>query len=136
VLHIRAAAPYPEKRTLFKSGQGDPCPAKLAAVAGQAIERTYNVPRDRVWDALTAKITGLGYKDVTEDRGAWTIEYRTGLSFWSWRGQRMTAVVRGGRGSSVISLTGHGDIPQLTSWGEKKRLARRVLDRGGHRVSD
>jgi hypothetical protein len=105
-------------------------------VAGQAIERTYNAPRDRVRDALKATITDLGYKDVTEDRDAWKIEYRTGLSFWSWRGQRMTALVRDGGGSSVISLTGHGDIPQLTSWGEKKRLARKVLDRVGHRVSD
>jgi hypothetical protein len=105
-------------------------------VDGQSIERTYNAPRDHVRDALRATITDLGYKDVTEDREAWTIKYRTGLSFWTWRGQQMTAVVRDEGGSSVISLTGHGANPQLTSWGEKERLARKVLDRVGHRLSD
>jgi hypothetical protein len=29
---------------------------------------------DRVWDALKATITDLGYKDVKEDHGAGTIE--------------------------------------------------------------
>jgi hypothetical protein len=104
-------------------------------MAGKAIERTYNESRDRVCDALKATITYLGYKDVKEDRGAGTIEYRTGFSLSTWRGQQMTAVVRDEAGSTVISLTGHMAFPQLISWGEKKRLAKRVLDGVEQRVS-
>jgi hypothetical protein len=105
-------------------------------VAGKAIERAYNAPRDRVWDALKATITDLGYKDVKEDRGLGTIEYRTGLSVWTWRGQQMSAVVRDEGGSSVISLTGHVASPQIADiWGEKKRLASKVLNRVERRVS-
>jgi hypothetical protein len=96
-------------------------------MSGQAIEQTYNVPRDRVWDALKATITSLGYKDVKEDREAGTIEYRTGISLATWRGQQMTAVVRDEGGSSVISLEGHNAFPALVAWGEKKRLAKKVL---------
>jgi hypothetical protein len=104
-------------------------------VAGRAIERTYNAPRDRVWNVLRAEIADLGYKDVKADRAAGTIEYRTGLSMSTWRGQQMTAVVRDEGGSSIISLTGRSALPQLFDWGEKTRLARKVLDRVGHRVS-
>jgi len=97
-------------------------------MAGKAIEQTYNAPHDRVWDALMATITELGYKNVKEDHRAGTIEYRTGFSVWNYLGQQMTAVVRDKEGLSVISLTGYGAFPQVTSWGEKRRLAWKVLD--------
>lgn len=107
----------------------------MPSVAEQAIEQTYNAPYDGVWDALRATIWDLGYKDVREDRGTGTIAYRTGLSLSTWRGQQMTAVVRPYGASTVISLTGYGAFPQLTSWGEKRRLAERVLIGVHHRLS-
>lgn len=105
------------------------------ATAEEAIERTYNAPPDRVWDALRATITDLGFKDVKEDRAVGLVEYRTGLSLSTWRGQQMTAVVRDVGGSTVVSLKGHVAFPQLISWGEKKRLAVKVLDLVEHRLS-
>lgn len=114
-----------------------PAPGRAGgtAMAEEAIERTYNAPRDRVWDALRATINDLGYKDVKENRGVGVVEYRTGLSLSTWRGQQMTAVVRDVGGSTVVSLRGHSAFPQLVSWGEKKRLAEKVLDGVEHRVS-
>jgi hypothetical protein len=47
----------------------------------------------------------------------------------------MTAVVHGEGDSTVISLTGHSASHQLVSWGEKKRLAKKVLDRVERRLS-
>jgi hypothetical protein len=108
---------------------------RLTSLAVVAIEQTYNAPRDHVWVALKATITALGYKDVKEDPEAWTIEYRTGFSGWTWRGQQMTAVVRDDGGLSVISLEGGPAVWQLFDWGERKRLAEKVLDGVRHRVS-
>ena len=109
--------------------------AYAASTAGAAIQRTYNAPPNRVWDALRATIIDLGYKDVRENRAAGTVEYRTGMSLLTWRGQQMTAVVRDVGGSTVVSLTGHVAMPQLVSWGEKKRLAENVLDGVERRLS-
>ena len=104
-------------------------------MASKAVERTYYAPPYRVWDALRATITYLGYRDVIEDRGAGTILYRTGFSIATWRGQQMTAVVYDAGGSSVVSLEGQVAFPQLFGWGERKRLAKRVLDGAGQRLS-
>ena len=104
-------------------------------MGGKAIERTYNASADRVWDALWDTIADLGYLDVKADIEGWSIEYRTGYSVWDWRGQQMTALVHGDGDSTVISLTGHSASRQLTSWGEKKRLANKVLSRVERRLS-
>jgi hypothetical protein len=98
-------------------------------MAGEPIEQTYAAGREQVWEALRATIAELKYKDVREDPGAGTIEFRTGLSWSSWRGQEMTATVReAGPGSTTLSLTGGLALKvQATSWGEKKRIAKKVL---------
>jgi hypothetical protein len=98
-------------------------------MAGEPIERTLSATGEQVWEALRQTIADLRYKDVNEDPAAQTIEFRTGLSFWSWRGQQMTATVReAGPGATQLSLTGTVALKiQLTSWGEKKRIANKVL---------
>ena len=98
-------------------------------MAGEPIERTFPATGEQVWEALRQTIADLRYKDVREDAAAGTIEFRTGLSFWSWRGQQMTATVReAGPGSAQLSITGGVALKvQLTSWGEKKRLANKVI---------
>jgi hypothetical protein len=90
-----------------------------------------------VWDALRQTIADLRYKDVRENPSAGTIEFRTGLSLWSWRGQQMTATVRdAGPGMAQLSLTGGVALKvQLTSWGEKKRIAAKVLAEVERRVT-
>ena len=99
-------------------------------MADEAIEQTFAAPRDTVWQALSETVEALRYKDIEADPDSGTIEFRTGLSLWSWRGQQMTATVRQMEpGSTVVSLTGSLALKaQVTSWGEKKRVAQKVLD--------
>lgn len=98
-------------------------------MAGESIDQTFSVGRDQVWEALRATVGDLNYKDVREDPSAGTIEFRTGLSIWSWRGQQMTAtVVDAGPNNATLALTGGLALKlQATSWGEKKRIAKKVL---------
>ena len=98
-------------------------------MAGEPIEQTFAASGQQVWEALRQTIADLGYKDVNENASAATIEFRTGLSLWSWRGQQMTAAVReAGAGATQLSLTGGIALKvQATAWGEKKRIAKKVL---------
>jgi hypothetical protein len=102
---------------------------------GRAYERTYEAPHYRVWDALMATITDLGYLDVAPNLPAERITYRTGASLSTWRGQQMTAVVRDQGGSTLVSLSGHAAGSQLVSWGETTRLANKVLNRLDQRMA-
>ncbi len=105
-------------------------------MAGEPIEQTFQVAGPQVWEALRETISDLGYKDVREDPSAGTIEFRTGLSVWSWRGQQMTASVReAGSGMAQLSLSGGLALKvQATAWGEKKRIANKVLAQVERRV--
>ena len=98
-------------------------------MAGEPIDQTFAASGQQVWQALQQTIAERGYKDVNENPAAGTIEFRTGISIWSWQGQRMTATVREiAPGSTQLSLTGGVALKvQVTSWGEKKRIARKVL---------
>jgi hypothetical protein len=99
-------------------------------MANDPVEQTYPVAPAQAWAALRDTVAELKYKDVREDPAAGTLEFRTGLSLWSWQGQRMTATVRpGGPGEgTVVSLTGTLALKvQAVSWGEKKRIAKKVL---------
>jgi hypothetical protein len=106
-------------------------------MAGEPIERTFPATGEQVWEALRQTIADLRYKDVNENAAAGTIEFRSGLSFWSWRGQQMTGTVsEAGPGSTQLSLSGGVALKvQLTSWGEKKRIANKVLDRVGQKLA-
>jgi hypothetical protein len=105
-------------------------------MAGEPIEQTFAASRQQVWEALRGAIADLNYTDVVESPDAGTIEFRTGISMSSWRGQQMTATVReAGPGSTQVSLTGGVALKvQLTSWGEKKRIAKKVLSKVAQRV--
>src|SRR3954453_23997021 len=98
-------------------------------MAEEPIEQTFAAATPVVWDALRQTVADLRYKDVNEDPHAGTIEFRTGLSWSSWRGQQMTATVRpAAPDGTVLSLTGGLALKvQATSWGEKKRIAKKVL---------
>ena len=99
-------------------------------MADEAIHETFAASGQQVWEALRQTIADLRYKDVNEDPAAGTIEFRTGLSWSSWRGQQMTASVRDlGTGQATLTLTGGLALKvQVTSWGEKQRIAQKVID--------
>jgi hypothetical protein len=105
-------------------------------VAEEPIEQTFQAGGQQVWEALRQTIRDLRYKDVREDPSAGTIEFRSGLSLWTWRGQQMTAAVREpAPGMTQVSLTGGLALQiQVTSWGEKKRIANKVLAGVGRRI--
>jgi hypothetical protein len=105
-------------------------------MVGEPIDQIFAAPTPQVWGALQQTVADLGYKDVREDPGAGTIEFRTGLSWSSWRGQQMTATVReAGPDATVVSLTGGLALKvQATSWGEKKRIAKKVLSKVEQRL--
>jgi uncharacterized protein YndB with AHSA1/START domain len=107
-------------------------------MAGEPIERTFPATREQVWEALRHTIADLRYERFGEDASAGTIEFRTGLSLWSWGGQHMTATVREvGPDATQVSLTGGLAVKvQLTSWGEKKRIANKVLTRVEQKVRE
>ena len=98
-------------------------------MADEVIEQTFPANGQQVWDALRQTIADLRYKDVNENPQAGTIEFRTGLSWSSWRGQQMTGTVREAPpGQTTLTLTGGLALKvQATSWGEKKRLAQKVI---------
>jgi hypothetical protein len=95
----------------------------------EPIAQTFAVPTPQVWEAVRATIASLSYKDVQENREAGTIEFRTGMSMWSWQGQNMAATVRDlGHGQTEVALTGSLALKvQVSSWGERKRIAKKVL---------
>jgi hypothetical protein len=98
-------------------------------MAKEPVEQTFAATREQAWSALRAVIAELNYKDVVENPSAGTIEFRTGLSWSSWQGQQMTATIReAGPNATQVSLTGGVALKvQVTSWGEKKRIAAKVL---------
>jgi hypothetical protein len=100
-------------------------------MADESIEQTFSASGGQVWAALEAAITELRYEVKRCDSAARTVEFNTGFSWSSWKGQDMEAVVRElTPGSTQLSLTGSLALKvQLTSWGEKKRIARKVLAR-------
>src|SRR3954464_3943850 len=105
-------------------------------MADEPIDEAFGAPRTVVFEALRQTVADLGYKDVREDPAAGTIEFRTGLSWSSWRGQEMTATVReAGPDSTVVSLAGGRALKvQATSWGEKKRMREEVLSQVEQRL--
>jgi hypothetical protein len=97
-------------------------------VARQPIERTYAASRDEVWEALRATLTELDYQ-VNEDPPTYTVEFRTGMSLWTWGGQELTATLQDApSGGTNVSLAGGMAVKaQFTAWGERKRIAKKVF---------
>ena len=97
-------------------------------MAKEPIEQTYAASRDEVWEALRATLTELDYQ-VNADPATYTVEFRTGMSLWTWAGQQLTASLRDApSGGTTISLTGGMAVKvQLTAWGERKRIAKKVF---------
>jgi hypothetical protein len=115
------------KPTAGKENSEDLRSATLAVMGGKTYERRFDASIDQVWDALMVTIKSLRYVDIKTSFEGGTIEYRTGGSIWTWRGQQMTARIRADAGSTVVSLEGQ-TLWQAYDWGENKRLAKKVLN--------
>jgi hypothetical protein len=97
-------------------------------MAKKPIEQTYAASRDEVWEALRGTLSELGYQ-VNEDPPTYTVEFRTGMSLWTWGGQQLTATLQDAPiGGTNVSLTGGMAVKtQFTAWGERKRIAKKVF---------
>lgn len=115
------------KPTAAKENNEDLRSTTLAVMGWKTYERRFDASVGQVWDALMATITSLRYLDIKTSFEGGTIEYRTGWSTWTWRGQQMTARIRDDAGTTVVSLSG-GTQWQAYDWGENKRLAKKVLN--------
>lgn len=90
--------------------------------------RTYKVPADHLYSALMSAVGELKYKVKEQDPAARSVVFNTGLSIWSWSGQDMAVEVRPlGDDTSQLDLEGTLALKiQATSWGEKKRIAKKL----------
>ena len=106
----------------------------------ETFEERYEAPPDRVWEALEQAVAGLKYEVRERDGASRLLEFNTGLSLWSWSGQDLEArVMDEGQGTTRLVLTGkiarRGlSSFQVVSWGEKGRVARKVLARVGEQL--
>ena len=89
----------------------------------------YNVPVDRLHQAVLAAVAERGRWKVQDDEGpGGAVRFNTGLSIWSWSGQDMQAVTAAANGGSTLTIGGSvaqrgmGKVQQV-SWGEAGRIA-------------
>ncbi len=105
-------------------------------MAGKTQEAEFQASAGRVWVALVTAIGELGFTTLSSDKTSGLLSFNTGRSMKSWAGQDLNATVLStGEGQSriviggTIARTQAFGGSQLASWGEKKKLAVKVLDR-------
>src|SRR4051812_8640497 len=94
--------------------------------------RTYRRRMDQAFLATQKAVRDLGYKVDSIDKAAGLLNFKTGMSWKSWAGQEMTAMlIDNGDGSVDVSLTGRrsqtGVVLQIYDWGEKGGIAKKVF---------
>jgi hypothetical protein len=94
----------------------------------------YDVPVDRLHQAVVAAVEGHKRWKVQEDEGpGGAVRFNTGLSIWSWSGQDMEALTAAEGTRSTLTVGGKvaqrglGSV-QLGSWGEAGRIAKKLKD--------
>jgi hypothetical protein len=92
----------------------------------------YDVPVERLHQAVLAAVAGRGRWKLQEDEGpGGAVRFNTGLSLWSWSGQDMAAVTTPADGGSTLIIGGQvaqrglGKVQQV-SWGEAGRIATKL----------
>jgi hypothetical protein len=105
-------------------------------MAGKTQEAEFEASAGRVWVALVRTVGELGYATLSSDKSSGSLSFNTGRSMKSWAGQDLNATVLTlGEGRSriviggTIARTQSFGGSQIASWGEKKTLAIKVLDR-------
>jgi hypothetical protein len=92
----------------------------------------YNADLNRAMPALTESIARLGYTPRTVDKENGLITFETGMSIWSWIGQKMSVRVVDVADGVQISISGSmkplGALLQAYDWGEARKVATRVFD--------
>jgi len=105
-------------------------------MAGKTQAADFEAGTGRVWMALVRVVAELGYVTSSSDRASGSLSFNTGRSMKSWAGQDLNAtVLPTGEGLSriviggTIARTQAFGGSQVASWGEKKKLANKVLER-------
>jgi len=93
---------------------------------------TFQKSLDQVFSAAQKAVRDLGYKVDSLDKSNGLLNFKTGMSWWSWAGQEMSVMmIDNGNGSVEVSVSGRrnqsGVVLQLTDFGEAGGIARKVL---------
>ena len=93
----------------------------------------YSTTVEKSVKALVAAVARLGYSITSADRENGLVTFETGLSLWSWAGQKVSAHVLEIDANRVqVTIGGtmkaHGAQLQFFDWGEAKKIAKRVFD--------
>ena len=93
---------------------------------------TFNNSLDQVFSSAQKAIRDLGYKVDSLDKNNGLLNFKTGLSWWSWAGQEMSVMmIDNGNSSIEVSVSGRrnqsGVVLQITDFGEAGGIARKVI---------
>jgi hypothetical protein len=95
----------------------------------------YNADLNRAMPALTSAIAELGYTAKTAHTENGLITFETGMSIWSWTGQKLSVHVVDVRDGIQISIGGSmkplSALLQAYDWGESRKIATKVFDQLG-----
>ena len=96
-----------------------------------------------LWSVLLKVVAEFGYTISVSDERSGVLSFNTGRSLLSWSGQNMTAfVIEVDNGRTRLQLGGSAaggptmvSGGQLTTWGERGSITRRVFDQVGMRLA-
>lgn len=98
------------------------------SLSKKAIYRDYAADKQAVFNDLVDAVTRLGHKIAEKDPENGRLVFLTLTSFFTWRGQKMTATVTPYDDRTRIQIQGTPRARfQYTDWGEAERKARKVL---------
>lgn len=105
---------------------------KLLRTKTKAIVAQYRATPQKAMTALPAIISRLGYTLEAVDKENGIISFETGMSWYSWAGQKMSVhVLDVDEGEIQVTMGGtmkaHGAQIQVYDWGEARKIATKVF---------
>lgn len=99
---------------------------------GDGATRTYQSSADRLFEAVLRTVASLNYSIQHTDRVVRTVSFNTGMSWRSFAGQDMTAIIFSiGDTESSVTLSGRRAqrLWQMVDWGELGSIQGKFLKR-------
>jgi hypothetical protein len=105
-------------------------------MGGKTIDRHYDAPANKVFEACRRAMSELGYTMISSDSAGLSISFNTGRSMKTWAGQDLSASVFADSNGSKLVIGGSlakggnplGGGSQIGSWGEKAALSEKFHD--------
>ena len=96
------------------------------------ISKVYKGNIKKVFIACQKSVRDLGYKVDSINKEEGLVNFKTGMSWWSWAGQEMSVMMIAEDENSVeVNISGrrnaHGAVLQVYDWGEARGIAKKLL---------